>query len=92
MSLMFPERPKPDTKARKRAQNRRKIQEGLRHPPVAVASSADMSNPCATKTGWAGQDFRRRPDYNEIMEAWRTRQIVRLMLHEKRFRKVPYDG
>ena len=51
-----------------------------------------MTNPHTTKTGWAGQEFRRRPDHDEIMEAWRTRQIVPLMLLEKGFRKVPYEG
>ena len=86
------QKPKPAPNARKRGQNRRKIQAGVRHPAVVVGSSADMANPHATKTGWAGQEFRRRPDHDEIMEAWRTRQIVRVMLLEKGFRKVPYEG
>ncbi len=68
-----------------------KIQTEARHAPRKVISPADMTNPHATKTGWSGQDYKRRPDAEKIHQQWMDRSIVRIMVHDYEFEPVAYD-
>lgn len=80
-------------RARRKIHLNRKILAGERHQADRVTSSAaDMTNPFATKTGWSGVDFNRRPEWQWLRERWKDRSIVRIMVTERGFILVHYEG
>ena len=80
-------------RARRKIQLNRKIISGERHPADQVtSSSADMTNPLATKTGWSGVDFHRRPEWQWLKDRWKDRSILRIMVTERGFTLVRYKG
>ncbi len=76
---------------RRKTDNVAKIQTEARHAAQKVISAADMTNPHATKTGWSGQDYKRRPDAEKIQQQWLDRTIVHIMINDYGFERVAYD-
>ena len=84
--------PKPTRRRKGKSKLVAEVQSGKRHRAATVTSSADMSNAMITKTGWAGIEFRRRAESRWLRDAWLQHKLMRIMVLELQFQKVPYNG
>ncbi|RDX40344.1 hypothetical protein OH76DRAFT_1423751 [Lentinus brumalis] len=76
---------------RRRADNASKIRSGDRHKAEQVVTAADMTNPCSTKTGWSGMDYKRRPEAKQLTQDWLDRKIYKIMVDDYEFTLVRYE-
>ena len=63
----------------------------LVHPTDGIVASSGVCDLPAMSTGWWGLDFTFHDIPAWLMEAWEDRTIVKRMIEESAFKRVPFE-